>query len=351
MLSRVANSVYWMSRYVERAENVARFIDVNYNLTIGEPDTLGNQWAPLVYTTGDHKSFEKRYDVINRDNVLRFLLFDTENPNSIISCVADARENARTIREVIPSVVWEQLNRFHLMVRSASQVNGMLDQPQEFCDQVRSASHLIVGATDATMSHGEAWHFARLGRHLERADKTSRIVDVQYFLLLPDASDVGTALDVVRWSALLNSASALEMYRRHFGKIVPERVADFLILNRLFPRSIHFCLMKSQRSLHQITGNDVGTFANRAEQFLGRLCANMNYASIKDIISQGLHEYIDSFQQQLNLVGEAICEEFFTTYEMKRLRQIVESTIHQSESSPAPHAAPATQSQRQSSSP
>lgn len=312
MLSRVADSVYWLSRYVERAENVARFIDVNYNLTLGEGDSLGSQWAPLVFTTGDHAAFEEKYGVPTRENVLRFLLFDDDNPNSIASCVATARENARTIREVIPSVVWEQLNKFYFMVKSEAQFSSYLDQPQEFCDRVRLASHLLVGATDATMSHGEAWHFSRVGRLIERADKTSRMVDVQYYILLPDARDVGSTLDVVRWSALLKSASALEMYRRQHGKIVPEAVADFLILDRHFPRAMHFCLIRAQESLRNVTGSTAGTFRNLAEQRMGRLCANMDYTSIKDIIGHGLHEYIDDFQKQLNLVGAAIQEDFFT---------------------------------------
>ncbi len=313
MLSRVANSVYWLSRYIERAENVARFIDVNYNLTLGETETLANQWAPLVYTTGDQEVFEARYGAATRENVLKFLSFDEENPNSIISCVGLARENARTIREIIPSVVWEQLNKFHLMVRSAAESSQTLDQPQEFCERVRLGGHLMLGATDTTMSHGEAWHFSRIGRLIERADKTSRIVDVQYFILLPNAQDVGSALDVVRWSALLKSASALEMYRRQHGKIEPESVADFLILDRQFPRAMHFCLIKALESLRRITGSDAGTFQNLAEQRTGRLCSQMNYTGIKDIIHQGLHEYIDDFQGQLNLIGEAIHDNFFTS--------------------------------------
>ncbi|QDU43093.1 hypothetical protein Mal52_15650 [Symmachiella dynata] len=320
MLSRVANSVYWLSRYIERAENVARFIDVNYNLTLGETDSLGNQWAPLVYTTGDQEPFEKRYGAPTRENVLKFLSFDEDNPNSIISCAAFARENARTIRESLPSVVWEQLNKFFFMVRTAAKVSSTLDQPQEFCERVRLASHLLVGATDATMSHGEAWHFLRLGRLLERADKTSRIVDVQYYILLPDAHDVGSALDVVRWSALLKSASALEMYRRQHGKIVPERVADFLVLDRHFPRAIHFCLMKAQESLRNITGSTSGTFCNLAEQRMGQLCSAMDYTSVRDIVQHGLHQYIDDFQNRLNLVGAAISDDFFTTHQQRQAR-------------------------------
>lgn len=315
MLSRVANSVYWLSRYVERAENVARFIDVNYNLTLGETDTLANQWAPLVYTTGDQIPYEKRYGEPTRENVLKFLSFDEQNPNSIITCVSLARENARTIREIIPTVVWEQLNQFYFMVRSAAGNPSVLDQPQDFCERVRLASHLLVGATDATMSHGEGWHFSRAGRLIERADKTSRIVDVQYYILLPDARDVGSALDVVRWSALLRSASALAMYRRQYGKITPSRVADFLILDTQFPRAMHFCLRKAQESLRYITGSTPGTFQNLAEQRMGLLCSNMDYTSVDDIIELGLHQYIDGFQKQLNQVGKAIQDVFFTSHQ------------------------------------
>ncbi|QDU82729.1 hypothetical protein Pla110_44910 [Polystyrenella longa] len=312
MLSRVAESVYWMSRYVERAENVARFIDVNYNITLGETDAFGNQWAPLVYTTGDQEDFEERFGEATREKVLKFLLFDEQNPNSIISCASYARENARTIREIIPSVVWEQLNKFFMMVRSAAGFTTTLDQPQEFCERVRLASHMLVGATDATMSHAEAWHFSRIGRLLERADKTSRIVDVQYYILLPDARDIGSTLDVVRWSALLKSASALVMYRRYHGKIEPERVADFLILDREFPRAMHFCVGRALESLRCVTGSSPGTFSNLSEQRMGRLCSSMDYTTIEDIIQHGLHQYIDDFQQQLNVVGEAVREDFFT---------------------------------------
>jgi uncharacterized alpha-E superfamily protein len=311
MLSRVANSVYWMSRYVERAENVARFIDVNYNLTLGHTEPLREQWAPLVYTTGDHELFAKRYDAATRENVLRFLAFDTDNPNSILSCLQQARENARTIREVISSAMWEETNKFFHMARSAARDPAVVEQPYEFCSQVRRASHLLVGATDATMSHSEAWHFGRMGRLLERADKTSRIVDVQYFILLPDPKDVGTTLDVVRWSALLKSASALEMYRRVHGRIVPAKVAEFLLLDPYFPRSIRFCLTKAHASLHRITGSEANSFTNRSEQRLGMLRAEVDYTSVGEIIDRGMHEFIDHFQTRLNQIGDAIYEDFF----------------------------------------
>lgn len=311
MLSRVAELVYWMARYIERAENVARFIDVNYNLTLGEGTTLGNQWAPLVYTTGDEALFEELYGEPTRESVLQFLASDERNPNSILSCVSMARENARSVRETITVPMWQQINTFYLMVRSASAQGQPLSEPNQFCDAVKLASHTLLGLTYATMSHGEPWHFARMGRLMERADKTSRIVDVQYFLLLPTAQDVGSTLDVVRWSALLKSASALTMYRRTYGPITPTNVARFLVLDRDFPRSMHFCLMRAQESLGEITGSPLGTFQLRCEQLMGRLRMELDYTSIDDVIRQGMHEYIDLFQSQLNQLGKAIYQDFF----------------------------------------
>ncbi|MBL9123127.1 MAG: alpha-E domain-containing protein, partial [Planctomycetaceae bacterium] len=176
MLSRVADSIFWMSRYLERAENVARFIDVNLNLTLDLGDSLGEQWEPLVATTGDHADFRERYGSATQQNVLSFLTFDSKNPNSILSCLRGARDNARTVRENISSAMWEEVNKFYLTVRGAAAGGGMLDSPYDFYNQIRLSSNLLVGIMDSTMSRGEGWHFARMGRLLERADKTSRIL-------------------------------------------------------------------------------------------------------------------------------------------------------------------------------
>src|SRR5262249_3263760 len=214
MLSRVADSIYWMSRYIERAENVARFVEVNLQLMLDLPvASTGEQWEALVTTTGDHAEFRSRYDTPSPQNVIQFLAFDADNPNAILSCLHAARENARMVREVITSTMWEQLNTFYLLVREAARGRA-LESPHDFFSQVRMASHLFTGVTDATMSHNEAWHFCRLGRKLERADKTTRILDVKYFLLLPAATDVGTPVDDIQWAAVLRSASALAMYRK-----------------------------------------------------------------------------------------------------------------------------------------
>src|SRR5215212_6718491 len=214
MLSRVADSIYWMSRYVERAENVARFVEVNLQLMLDSTCGQDQQWAPLVATTGDEAAFRKRYKEATQDNVIQFLAFDPENPNSILSCLRAARENARTVREIISSEMWLQLNKFYLMVNDAAATGQGRNSPHEFFSEVKLASQLFTGITDGTMSHGEAWHFSRLARKLERADKTSRILDVKYFILLRSVADVGTPLDDTQWAAVLRSASAFEMYRK-----------------------------------------------------------------------------------------------------------------------------------------
>lgn len=314
MLSRVAESIFWMCRYIERAENVARFIDVNMHLAMDvgtEGIRAADQWAPLVVTTGDNELFVELYGEPDQHKAIEFLTFDGRNPNSILSCLRVARENARTVREMISSSMWEELNKFFLMVCSAKTAGNLLDSPYEFFKQVKLSSHLLEGITMATMSHGEAWNFARIGRLLERADKTSRILDVKYYVLLPSVSEVGTPLDTVQWSALLESASALEMYRKRFGRIRPADVADFLILDREFPRAIHFCLIKCEESLLAITGGERGRFHTLAEKRLGRLRSELDYTQIGEIIDQGLHEFIDAFQIRLNQVGDAIYDTFF----------------------------------------
>lgn len=310
MLSRVADSVYWMSRNVERAENLARYVDVTFNLLLDLPAGSAEQWMPLVSTTGDRDYFEKHYGEPNRQNVIRFLAFDTDYPNSIVSSLRIARENARSIRETISSEMWEHLNHFYYLVRSASQNPEYLESPQDFCHDVKMASHLFSGITDGTMSYGEGWHFARLGRMLERADKTSRILDVKYFMLLPKSQDVGTPLDDLQWSAVLRSVSGFEMFRKRHHGITPERVVGFVVLDRQFPRAIMHCIQAANESLHAITGSPLGTFWNPAEKCMGKLRSELAYIQVGEILAVGLHEFLDSLQSKMNEVGSAIYETF-----------------------------------------
>jgi uncharacterized alpha-E superfamily protein len=300
-----------MSRYIERAENVARFIDVNLNLMLDLPLESAQQWQPLVDITGDMQEFEERYGSADAQKVIRFLTFDAENVNSIVSCLRAARENARSVREIISSEMWEQLNESYLMINDAARGGSTLRDPQDLFASVKMASHTFAGVTDATMTHGEGWHFCQLGRMLERADKTSRIVDVKYFLLLPTIEDVGTTVDDMQWAAVLRSASAFEMYHKRHGRISPTRIVEFLLLDREFPRAIHFCLMAARRSVHAITGTPSGMFRTSVEQLLGALCSELNYAQIDDVIVGGLHEHLDLLQARMNKVGIGIQEAFF----------------------------------------
>jgi uncharacterized alpha-E superfamily protein len=311
MLSRVANSIYWLSRYTERAENVARFIDVNLQMILDLPSGFTEQWEPLVIITGDDAAFAQRFSRASRENVIRFLTFDVNNPNSIISCLRAARENARTIREAISPEMWEQINTYYLMVNAAASDERMMGSPYSFFSEVKRASHLFDGISEATMLHDEGWHFYRAGRLLERADKTSRLLEVKYFILLPSAADVGTPLDDIQWAAVLRSASALEMYRKRHGHIAPDKIIDFLVLDREFPRSIHYCLTAANDSLHAISGTPIGMYRNPAEQHLGQLRAELAYTDTQQIVARGLHEFLDALQKKLNLIDQSIFDTFF----------------------------------------
>jgi uncharacterized alpha-E superfamily protein len=325
MLSRVADSIYWLSRYVERAENVARFIDVNLHLRLDSGAGVVPQWQPLVDTTGDREAFKRRYPEASQTNVIQFLTFDPDNTNSILACLRAARENARCVREIISSDMWLQLNKFYLMVQSASDDPGLFRAPYEFFHEVKRASQSFTGITDATMTHGEAWHFGRLGRMLERADKTSRILDVKYFLLLPSVDQVGSPVDDIQWAALLRSASAFEMYRKQHGRISPRGVVDFLLLDPQFPRAIRFCLQDARDSFHAISGTPSGTFRHSPEKLLGQLCSDLAYATVDDIVSRGPHEYLDELQTKINLVGMGIFDTFFAVRAPDQSRVAVRS--------------------------
>ncbi len=319
MLSRVADSIYWMSRYVERAENVARFISVNLNLSLDMPGEAGQQWWPLVVITGDDAQFQERIGTTTKETVVQFLTFDADNPNSILSCLRSARENARSVREIISAEMWEHINKFYLMVRDGGTLDDVLDDPYHFYEKVNVSGQQFMGVTDATMTHGEAWYFCQLGRMIERADKTSRILDVKYFILLPKPTDVGTPYDDIQWLALLRSASALEMYRQRHGRISPVNVVKFLVLDREFPRAVLHCLTRANESLHAISGTAPGSFSNAAEQRMGQLRAELAYTQAEEVISGGLHEFIDDFQKRLNHVGEAVSESFFAKRRLEAL--------------------------------
>jgi uncharacterized alpha-E superfamily protein len=309
MLGRVADSLYWMSRYIERAENDARILDVNLQLLLdlgGETDAL-QHWAPVIASLQETDLFDSLYDTADERSVIEFLSLQKKNPNSIYSCLTLARENARTTREQISSEMWEQINRLYLFVRSDNARKLLRASPHEFFKRVVTGSHLFQGITDATMTHGEGWDFIRIGALLDRADYTSRILDVKYHILLPSGESVGGNIDTIQWMAVLKSCSALEAYcKLYVSQVAPWKVAEFLITHCDFPRSIRFCIDSLDAALHRISGVDENLYANEAERLSGRLRSDVGFVTIGEIFEFGLHEYLESIQKHLVGVSDAM---------------------------------------------
>ena len=311
MLSRVADAVLWLGRYVERAESVARFVDVNLYLELDRPDAAAAAWEPIIATTGDSALFRARHAAASRDAVLQFLVFDRTYASSVVSCLGAARENARSIREVISLEMWEAVNRAYLDVRSADEA-AVLAAPHDFLAAVKQASHQCMGATHLTMTHNEAWHFARLGRLLERADKTSRIVDVKCFQLAPTVEGGAVPEHEIEWLALLRSNSAFEMYRKRHRRVTPRDVVDFLLFDAEFPRSIRSCLREAESSLAAVCraqGRRADARLMPVER-LTSLRAGWERTQVDDVLRSGLHETLDTLQTRLNAVGDALYQTF-----------------------------------------
>ncbi len=312
MLSRVAESIFWINRYMERVENYARFISVNYNMEMDLPPDVEEQWEPLIITTADDELFYKYYDTPDSGNVVHFLTFDQRNPNSIVSNLARARESARTIRESITREMWEQINRLYLQVQETSlQQKETFTQPHDFFDEIKRGVQLFFGIVESSLTRGEAWHFSRMGRYLERGDKTARILDIKFFILLPDLKHVGSPLDITQWTSVLKSASAYNMYRQQYRNINPAQIAEFLLLDRKFPRSVLHCLRNTEHSLRELSGSPPGIFAHPAEKKIGQLRAEMEFMESKDIFDIGLHEFLDHVQIKSNEISDEIYNAFF----------------------------------------
>ncbi len=315
MLARVADSLYWLARYIERAENTARILDVNLQLTLdcdhAGADAEARDWQPIIATLEDQKRFQSLYAVTSGDAVCEFVTFAKENPNSIVCSVAHARENARTVREYISSEMWERINGLYLWLNSVAARQLFSGSAIDFYRQVVDYSHQFHGTTDATLTHGEGWNFLQVGKYLERADASSRILDLKYHILLPSGERVGGNVDTVQWQAVLKSCSAFEAYRKiHTGQVTPGTVVEFVLMHENFPRSVRFSIERLDRALHQISGADQGHYANEAERLSGRLCSELRYAETGEILRTGLHEYLDRTQSRLIEINCAMLGEY-----------------------------------------
>lgn len=318
MLSRAADSLYWISRYTERAENTARLLDVNMQLMLDfenqTESSMEQHWRPIINTLEVGELFSSHYDVADAKSVTEFVTFETRNPNSILSCLMFARENARSVREQISSEMWEELNKIYLFTRSDDARRLFSSSPYEFFRHLVAACQLFQGITHASMTHGEGWDFMHAGRYLERADSTSRILDMKYHVILPSGESVGGNIDSIQWMAVLKSCSALEAYRKLYaGQVTPWRVAEFLILNDHFPRSICFCVDRLDGILHSISGSQGVHYANEAERLSGQVRSELDFATTSDIFNAGLHQYLDRVQIRLGEINEAISAKYFQT--------------------------------------
>jgi uncharacterized alpha-E superfamily protein len=315
MLSRVAECLYWMSRYIERAENNARILDVNLQLMLDfesqSEEAVRQHWAPIINSLEEHELFHSFYKVADGDSVVDFVTFEKKNPNSIYSCLSRARENARSVREQISSEMWEQINRLYLFIGSDEAKELFRYSAYQFYKRILEGSFQFIGLTDATMTHGEGWDFCQIGKYIERTDRTSRILDVKYHILLPSGERVGGTVDTVQWMAVLRSCSALEAYSKlYVGQITPGKVAEFLILNDMFPRSLRFCVHQFDAALHRISGVPGDRYGNEAERLTGQLCSDLDYSTIGEIFQQGLHQYLDRLQLRLTYISDALHESY-----------------------------------------
>jgi uncharacterized alpha-E superfamily protein len=312
MLSRVADCLYWMSRYVERAENIARILDVNLQLMLDLPTQQAKQldknWLSIAACLGDDQTCRKQRSKADCASVTDFLTFDRDNPNSVVSCLCAARENARTVREQISTEMWEQLNRAYLWATGRPARTAFERSQYTFFQYVKEISHLFQGITDASMTHGEGWEFIQIGKHLERADKTSRVLDDKFHLLHVPA--LGSN-DPRQWGAVLRSCSARQAYQKiYVSEVQPAKVSELLLLNEAFPRSVLFCISEVDQALRRISGVSPGRFANQAERLSGRLLSELRYSTIEELVEPGLTRTADLLQTRFNQIGEAI----FQTY-------------------------------------
>ena len=326
MLSRVAESLYWISRYVERAENVARLLDVGFHLELDAAEV-----TPGVRSMGPIESvltilacrdpFERAHGAAAsagsvekaRESVLRFLTFDRGNSHSIVSMLGRARENARASQETLSGEIWSHLNTLYLFLTSRKAERRFVASPSRFYDRIKRSCILFDGLVDGTLPRNEVYHFLQLGRHLERVNQISRILNIK----MVGVSDGGEAPDpslrVVHWSSLLRSCSAYEAYlREHHDRIEPETVVRYLVLDPDFPRAMRFCVTRCVDSLREISGGDDDEgYSSEAERLLGRLDSELRYVDVHEIFAQGLSQFLLGVQDACNRVGDEIQHTYF----------------------------------------
>jgi uncharacterized alpha-E superfamily protein len=310
LLSRYAEALFWLARYMERIENLARILDVTDTFVRHGADRSG--WRSVIQINADEKRFNERYGEAEAANVARFYLADRENPTSILSSLFAARENARTLRPLISTEMWAQINVFYNKVRTLTEADCAPSRVSGLCAYLKEQCQAHAGITDGTFYRDQGWAFYNIGKYLERGDQTSRLVDIKYHTLLPTIDDVGSEIDVSQWHALLRAASGFHAYRRiHPSTMTPQTVAGFLLMNHSFPRSITLCVHQIEIYLSQLSSGYALRGAYAAQERLDELRAALMDQNIEQILSRGLHEFLDWVQLQFIGLQDAMATNFW----------------------------------------
>ena len=309
LLARFAENSFWMARHMERAENLARLLDVNETFA---RDSHGEQdWLPILRLHSDEETFFSLYKQADAQSVVRFYIIDRRNPNSIAHSVYAARENARSLRHLLSLEIWQQMNVFWNWLQTLQSRNLGLSKLSGLCGQIKGGCELHAGVAEKTMYRDQVWLFYRLGSHMERCDQTTRLVDIKYHALLPRPQDVGTPVDLSQWNALLRSAAAYHGYRRVYPRqMSPKTVSGFILFNPYLPRSLAFCVREINeliRELLQLPELKQVAFATDTVDRLNDFASRHP----DQVLASGLHEFLDEVQIELNNLTQQVERVFF----------------------------------------
>jgi len=310
LLARHAESIFWLARQVERANSLARILDVNESFSRnsrGEHD-----WQSVLRLYADEEVFHATDRAPTADAVIHFYTLDDRNPNSVRSCIRMARENARALRPLISTEMWVQLNGFHNRLSRLRRGDLKTESLNRLCGYIKESCQTHSGITAETLYRDESWYFHQIGRAIERADQTTRLVDVKYHVLLPKPTDVGSPTDEAQWNAVLRSAAGFHAFRRLSPQSMsPTRVVEFLVLDRRFPRSVAACVLTANDCLHELRLKYGHMQKRTASNRLRKLAASLAEGTAEELITRGLHESLDEIQAEIAEVTQALGQEYF----------------------------------------
>lgn len=311
MLSRTADNLYWMARYIERAENVARVLDVTYHMSLLPSDSSNEEdlWNAVLEIAGIRYIYDSNYKALNASNVIKHLVMDSDNPSSIYSSLRSARENARAVRVAMTTETWENMNTLWLEFGQYIKQDLTQSGLGEFCEWVKSRSHLFRGVCFGTMLRDDAFSFVRLGTFMERADNTARLLDVKYQFLMPEQEASAAPVDYYEWSAVLRSVSAFQAYQKVYSDAIdPLKVSELLVLRHDMPRSLHACYDEIMPIIEQVAG----ARQTEARRLAGELHAKLHYGKMLDIFKFGLRDFLDDFITANHKLGSEIQRSFLS---------------------------------------